>query len=155
MDNKESKVMGRIFIGTFIFIFLALTIFVLITLFEPFSKKKISQLPDTTIEECLKEAAGSSKKYYVLIYDPDDVDNEFINDVVINYYKAMKKDSSLNRIYVMDYSKEDATKVSELLEEVTSSDSLPFMFIVSNGSVSTKYNTSSKINNALVAAMTK
>jgi len=155
MENKNDKLSNILFISSFGVIFIILLAFVLITIFEPFDKKKISQLPETSIEECLKEKGNSDNKYYCLIYTKDDVDNEFITEVVLAYYKAAKKDSSLLPIYVMEYSKQDAEKVAELLETVDADDKLPYMFIVNKTAVSTKFNTSSKINTELTAAMNK
>ena len=61
----------------------------------------------------------------------------------------------LNSLYVIDYTKESAESVKAIVSDVESVENLPYMFIVSSGTVSTKYNTSSKICNALVEAMEK
>ncbi len=151
--NKNEKLINTIFIISLAVILLALTAVVLIEIFNPFGVKKISQLPDTTISQCLTKEKDS--KYYVLIYDPNDTDNENIKSVLIEYYQAQKKNESLNSLYVIDYTKESAESVKAIVSDVESVENLPYMFIVSSGTVSTKYNTSSKICNALVEAMEK
>ena len=151
--NKNDKLINTLFLISLGVIFIALVLVVLISIFEPFGVKKISQLPTTTISKCLTQE--KDKKYYCVIYDPNDPDNENIKQVLIDYNKAKKEKASLNSLYVIDYTKEDPEAVKQLLEKVESVDNLPYMFLVSSGSVSTKYDTSSKICNVLVEAMAK
>lgn len=155
MNSKTSndKIINRIFVIMLIAIFVILALVVLGEVFKPFATKKLTQLPKTTIEECLTKKVTS--KYYCLMYDPNDSDNEQINKVVVEYYQARKADDTLNAIFIIDYTKEDPAVVKELLEKVESVDNMPYMFLVSSGAVSTKYDTSSKICNVLLKDMGK
>lgn len=151
--NKNDKLINTLFLISLGVIFIVLVLVVFISIFEPFGVKKISQLPTTTISKCLTQE--KDKKYYCVIYDPNDLDNENIKQVLIDYNKAKKEKASLNSLYVIDYTKEDPEAVKQLLEKIENADNLPYMFLVSSGSVSTKYDTSSKICNVLVEAMAK
>ena len=151
--NKNEKTINVIFLITLGVVFLALIAVVLIEIFNPFGIKKISQLPTTTVEKCLTQEKNT--KYYVVLYDPNDLDNDNIQKTLIEYHLAKEKDDSLISLYMLDYTKADPEAVSNIVSDVVSVDNLPYMFIVSSGSVSTKYNTSSKICNALVEAMEK
>ena len=155
MNSKTNndKLINRLFVVMLIAILVILVLVVLGEVFKPFAIKKINQLPKTTISECLTKK--STSKYYCLLYDPSDPDNEQIKKTVVEYYQARKANDSLNAIFIIDYTKEDPAVVKELLEKVESVENMPYMFLVSSGSVSTKYDTSSKICNILLKDMGK
>ena len=65
MENKKSTLVTKIFYLSFIVIFLAFVVVVLLTIFKPFDYKELNQLKHTTVEKCLEEninAAGKQSK---------------------------------------------------------------------------------------------
>ena len=154
-SSQNKTLINRIFYFSFILILVIAVAFTLISIFQPFTKKKISQLPKVTTETVLAKTGNSDSKYYVLVYDKNDVDNEIINKVVIEYFYKAKDDNKLLPIFVMDYNKQEASKVKELLDDIDDVSALPYMFIVEKGEIKTKYKYSSEINNTLITAMNK
>ena len=72
------------------------------------------------------------------------------------YYNAEKKlNSELNNIYLVKANESNITQIRTIDSKIDSLSKLPYMILVSDGSVSTKYDTNSEIANALYSALLK
>ena len=156
MENKKNTLVNRIFYLSFIVIFLIFVVVVLLSVFKPFEYKKLEQLKHTTVEECLEEninAAGKQTKYYVLVYSNNDEENEQMLDAVLEYANFARKHKDASKIFVIEYDADILEALTGKVSSIKAEDDLPYMFIVNEKSVSTKYNTASKIANALEEAI--
>ena len=156
MENKKSTLVTKIFYLSFIVIFLAFVVVVLLTIFKPFDYKELNQLKHTTVEKCLEEninAAGKQSKYYVLVYSSNDNENEQMFDAVIEYANFAKSHKDVNKIFVIEYSEAIKEALASKVTAIKAEEDLPYMFVVNEKAVSTKYDNVSKIANVLTEAV--
>lgn len=157
MQNKN--IINKVFYISLAAIFVIFLAVVLITIFRPFDYKKISHLKDTSFEQCLKKektGGDKQKQYYVLIYQKDSKDIANIEEVVVKYANETRKNKELPEIYTLEYNSEIAEDLNELISALKDESDVPYMFIVStSGTVSTKYDSCSSINNALIKKMSE
>ena len=74
------------------------------------------------------------------------------SNAVLEYANFAKKHKDASKIFVIEYDAEILEALTGKVSSIKAEDDLPYMFIVNEKSVSTKYNTASKIANALEEA---
>ncbi|MBR2892093.1 MAG: hypothetical protein IKC22_06960 [Bacilli bacterium] len=157
--KKRENFTEILFKRAFVIIPLIFLLIIAIVLFKPFDTVNLEKVRHTQVQDCLKEnfnAAGKQGKYYVLFYTESDRDNEIIKEAVLAYYNAEKKlNSELNNIYLVKANESNITQIRTIDSKIDSLSKLPYMILVSDGSVSTKYDTNSEIANALYSALLK
>lgn len=157
--NKEFSV-DTLYRRLFIIIPLIMAIIVTIIVFKPFNTFELSKVRHTSVEECLKEEfygkENKQEQYYVLFYMKNDKDNKIIEEAVLDYYNAEKKlNSELKNIYLVEVNSSNIDKVKAIDSKIKDLETIPYMILVKDGSVSTKYDTNSEIAMALYSNLSK
>ncbi len=152
MQNKNENLINKIFLIALPTIFIIVLAVVLITVFKPFDYRKISQLKDTTVSNCLNEnynAANKQKNYYVLFYNDNDADNSLIEETVLKYANYAKGNKDAYKIFTLEVSEQDIQELTQKVNTITSLDNLPLLIEVKDGAVNNRYSTISKICSTL------
>ena len=160
MKKQKELFTEKLFRRLFLIIPLVMALIVAIIILKPFDTVELAKVRHTDVENCLKQEfygkENKQEQYYVLFYTEGSVDNRIIEEAVLKYYKAEKKlNSTLKNIYLVKVDSSNIEKVKAIDSKIKGLETIPYMFIVKDGSVSTKYDTNSEIANALNAALKK
>lgn len=159
--NKEKELFtDKLFRRLFIIIPLVMALVVAIIILKPFDTVELRKVRHTTVENVLKlEHYGKENKqeqYYVLFYMENDKDNKIIEKAVLDYYNGEKKlNSELKNIYLVKVNSSNIEQVKAIDSKIKDLESIPYMILVKDGSVSTRYDSNSEIANALYSALLK
>lgn len=156
-DNKKVTKLTYFYVFSFVALFLAIVVFLVLYITQPFAYKELDDLPEIEMEEVLTKhvsESGSQTSYYVLIYSEESKENKLIEEVVLEYANLVRtqgKDGKLAKIYLLEYSKEYDAKLKEISSKITSEDACPVLIKVASQKVSSSAIdfTTSEINDCL------
>lgn len=156
-NNKKASKLTYFYVSSFIVLFLALVIFLVLYWTKPFAYKTITSIPQVEASEALTKhvsESGSQTSYYVLIYNKDSYTNHLIEETVLEYANLVRtegKDSKLAKLYLLEYTAENEAAIKAFDSKIKDVNSCPILIKVSNQKVATGGldNTVSDINDCL------
>lgn len=151
--KQKSNFKGIIFLASIIVITLFLLIFTFISIGKPFVIKDISDIKHVTVEN-YKTFDKKHEDYYVYVYNSNNVKCDDLESTILEYANYVRTNSEAVPIYVLDYNKNpDIINSSNL--NYSSTDKLPTLITICNGSKESTKNTVSTIKTELFDQMGK
>ena len=142
-QNKKPSKLTYFYVGSFVVLFLALVVFIVLYWVKPFAYKKLESIPQIEVSEALTKhvnASGTQTSYYVLVYNKESLTNELIEETVLEYANLVRKegkDSKLAKIYLLEMTAENASAISAIDSKIKDVDTCPVLIKVSNQKVAT------------------
>lgn len=141
-QNKKPSKLTYFYVGSFVVLFLALVIFIVLYWVKPFACKKLESIPQIEASEALTKhvnEAGTQTSYYVLIYNKESLTNELIEETVLEYANLVRtegKDSKLAKIYLLEMTAENSSVITAIDSKIKDMTTCPVLIKVANQKVS-------------------
>ena len=140
-DNKKPSKLTYFYVGSFIVLFLALVVFLVLYWTKPIAYKKLENLPEIEASEALTKhvnESGTQTSYYVLFYHKDSLTTSMIEETVLEYANLVRKDgkdSTLAKIYLLEYTAENEAVIKAIDSKIKDASTCPVLIKVSNQKV--------------------
>lgn len=140
-DNKKPSKLTYFYVASFIVLFLALVVFLVLYWIKPFAYKKLESIPEIEASEALTKhvnEAGTQTSYYVLIYHKESTTTSMIAETVLEYANLVRtegKDSKLAKLYVLEYTAENEAVIKAIDSKIKDATTCPVLIKVANQKV--------------------
>ena len=140
-DNKKPSKLTYFYVASFIVLFLALVVFLVLYWIKPFAYKKLESIPEIEASEALTKhvnEAGTQTSYYVLIYHKESTTTSMIAETVLEYANLVRtegKDSKLAKLYILEYTAENEAVIKAIDSKIKDATTCPVLIKVANQKV--------------------
>ena len=140
-DNKKPSKLTYFYVASFIVLFLALVVFLVLYWIKPFAYKKLESIPEIEASEALTKhvnEAGTQTSYYVLIYHKESTTTSMIEETVLEYANLVRtegKDSKLAKLYILEYTAENEAVIKAIDSKIKDATTCPVLIKVANQKV--------------------
>lgn len=162
-QNKNlnyNKIINIAFIALAVLLTVIALMFVWINIGQPFKIGSVNEMKDATYEN-YKTKKGIKNEdnetiYYLYIYSTAYKQDDWYDDIVVEYANYARTHSTATPIYAYNYDIEGNEKIlSDLGSSTKLGTDIPGLVLIKNGNISTKYFTWTKLSNELTSAMNK